>query len=270
MVGHFRLNQRQKDAYQTDGYLSPLTVFSAEEAASMRRELEQFEADYGEDAAAMRTDLHLLEAWAWRAVNDPRVIQPVCDLLGPNVLLWSTNWFIKEAKDGKFVSMHQDANYWGLYPYDVLTAWIALSDAGEATGPMRFVTGSHKGDLLDHTNTFDKKNLLTRGQEVNAQIDESHTVLAPLNPGQMSLHHVGLIHGSGPNTTNDRRIGMVLRFCGTHVRQTKGADTAVLVAGEDSYGHFELLPEPLQNRGDAEQARHLDAVQKMYKHVMSD
>lgn len=194
----------------------------------------------------------------------------MCQLLGPDVLLWSTNWFIKEAQDGKFVSMHQDANYWGLTPHDVLTAWVALSDAGPDTGPMRFVPGSHNGELFAHDNTYAQDNLLTRGQTIQASIEDDATVLAPLQAGQMSLHHVRLIHGSGPNQTDDRRIGMVLRFCAAHVRQVKGPDTAVLVAGQDKFGHFELLGPPQQDRGAAELTRHRKAVDMMVQNIMAD
>ncbi len=93
-------------------------------------------------------------------------------------------------------------------------------------------------------------------------------ILAPLAAGQMSIHHVRILHGSSPNETDDRRIGMVLRYCAAHVKQTKGPDTAILVAGEDRYGHFDLLPQPLEDFGAAETARHRDAVQKMGKIIL--
>ena len=169
-----------------------------------------------------------------------------------------------------FVSLHQDANYWGLEPHDVVTAWIAISDASEPTGPMRFLPGSHRGELFDHENTYADDNLLSRGQRVRVGLDESAAVLAPLGAGEMSLHHVRLVHGSGPNDTDDRRIGMVLRFCATHVRQTKAPDSAVLVAGEDTYGHFELLPGPERDDGEAEAARHRASVRRMSEIIHSD
>ncbi len=196
-------------------------------------------------------------------VHDPRIVDPVSDVLGPNVLLWSLNWFIKEPRDQKIVTFHQDATYWGLEPHDVVTAWVALSDASEATGPMQFVAGSHLEEIRQHTDTFASNNLLSRGQAIEGDIDEQRVVSAPLQAGEMSLHHVRLIHGSQPNETDDRRIGMVLRYCATHVRQTKVEDTAVLVKGEDTYQHFELLPEPENEFGEIELARHADATRRM-------
>lgn len=255
-------------AYQRDGFLAPIDVFGAGEVARLRRCFEDFEAKLGpERALAMRTDLHLVQRWAWEVVTDPRIVGPVTDVLGPDVLLWSCNWFIKEPGDGKHVSFHQDATYWGLEPHDVTTAWLALSDASVAAGAMAFVPGSHRGALLEHEETHAPDNLLTRGQRIRGRIGE--TVFAPLHAGQMSLHHVRAVHGSGPNTTAERRIGMVLRYCATHVRQTRLRDTAVLVAGEDRYGHFDLLDPPEVDFGDEERRRQADSVRRLTTAIMS-
>jgi ectoine hydroxylase-related dioxygenase (phytanoyl-CoA dioxygenase family) len=270
-MSHF-LSVAAIDQYERDGFLTPVSVFSSAEIKQLRTRFEAFEQHFGGRDAAMskRTDLHILQSWAWDLVTDSRIVDPVTSLLGTDVLLWSMNWFIKEANTNKFVSFHQDANYWGLEPHDVVTAWIAMSDAGMATGPMEFVAGSHNGDLFEHDNTFEDENLLSRGQTVRAALDEENCVPSPLAAGQMSLHHVRLVHRSGPNTTDDRRIGIVLRYCATHVRQTKGSDTAVLVAGKDDYGHFELLNRPVQDFGEAEMAIHGDAVARMGKIIMAD
>lgn len=262
------LSTEQIQHYQAQGYLSPVTAFTAQEASALRVQLEAFEAVHCDKAK--RTDIHLLETWAWDCVHNRRILDPVVSLLGPDVLLWSVQWFIKEPQDEKFVSLHQDANYWGLEPHDVLTAWIALSDASEATGPMGFVPGSHRGELYAHENTFAANNLLSRGQTAKVDGSTLPYTLAPLAAGQMSLHHVRLLHGSGPNQTDDRRIGMVLRFCGTHVRQTKAPDTAVLVAGQDAYGHFQLQPAPNPNDPAGTAQRHAYSAQQLAKIVMMD
>jgi ectoine hydroxylase-related dioxygenase (phytanoyl-CoA dioxygenase family) len=122
---------------------------------------------------------------------------------------------------------------------------------------------------LDHTDTFEDQNLLSRGQAIEQDISDDDTVLAPLKVGEMSLHHVRLIHGSEPNLTHDRRIGMVLRYCATRVKQTKLRDTAVLVHGLDAYDHFDLLPAPEIDAGDAERQRQKDALQRMQRALHS-
>lgn len=264
------LSEAEIASFRERGFLTPRRVLSAIEAIQCRQALEAFEsirADRRRQIPA--TDLHLLFRWAWDVVHDARIVHPATDLLGPNVLLWGLNWFIKEARDGKFVTWHQDATYWGLEPHDVVTAWVALSDAGPATGPMKFIPGSHKGPILRHANTWDEDNLLTRGQKVEDALDESSAVSSVLAAGEMSLHHVRLVHGSTPNMTDDRRIGLVLRYCATHVKQTKiPRDTATLVAGEDAYGHFDLMQAPEQDMGEREMARHRDSVVRTSRAIM--
>ncbi len=266
-----QLSENQTADYRRDGFLSPIEVFTKREADTLRTHFENFENHFGgiDKAVTLRTDLHLLQNWAWSVITNPRIVIPITQILGPNILLWSTQWFIKEPGDQKVVSFHQDANYWGLEPHDVVTAWLALSDASDEAGPMNFVPGSHQEELYDHTNTFAENNLLSRGQEINRTIDINICKLAPLKAGQMSLHHVRTIHNSGPNNSKDRRIGMVLRYCATRVRQTKGSDTAVLVAGQDDHRNFQLLDKPQQDFGEKETKVHQDATQKLGKIIMS-
>ncbi len=258
------------NSFNKNGFYSPIGVYSEAETAELRRQFERVETHFGPERAKRHiTDLHLIADWAWDVVHDPRIVEPISDVLGPNVLLWSLNWFIKEPLDQKFVSYHQDATYWGLEPHDVVTAWLALSDASLATGPMKFVPGSHLEAVRDHEDTFGDNNLLSRGQVIDGDIDEDSVVLSPLCVGEMSLHHVRLIHGSTPNQTTDRRIGMVLRYCATHVKQTKVRDTAVLVCGKDEYGNFDLLPKPEEEFGEIELERQRDAQQRMQRALHS-
>jgi ectoine hydroxylase-related dioxygenase (phytanoyl-CoA dioxygenase family) len=114
--------------------------------------------------------------------------------------------------------------------------------------------------VVPHTETFAAQNLLSRGQEVQVEVDEAAAADLVLQPGEMSLHHVKLIHGSNPNRSDDRRIGYAIRYIPASVRQTAGAeDSAMLVRGVDRYRHF--IPEhpPAADLDDAALAEH-DAV----------
>ena len=247
------LSRAQVQRYQEDGFLFPLRAFSPDEARTLRKRLKEAEAlaKPGNDRAA-HAGLPITYAWAWDLVHDPRIVEPLASVLGPNLLLWSMDWFIKDPGPA-FVTYHQDATYWGLEPHHVASAWVALSDASAVTGPMRFVPGSHRGPVLEQDDTYAPDNLLSRGQTVKATVDESRTVLAPLAIGEMSIHHVRVIHGSEPNRGEDRRIGMVLRYCATDVKQTKVArDRAILVHGVDTYGHFDMIPRPRADMGEDE------------------
>jgi chlorinating enzyme len=181
----------------------------------------------------------VLFAWIDEMIRHPKILDAVEDVLGPNILCWNTSFFIKEAHDPGFVSWHQDATYWGLSSSDVATAWVAMSPANKVSGCMKFVAGTHLKQV-EHEDTFDKNNLLTRGQEIAVEVDESRAVHVELKPGQASLHHVLLFHGSEPNRSDQRRIGLAIRYIPTHLKQAVGArDWATLVRGKDTYHNFE-------------------------------
>ncbi|MGA2126336.1 MAG: phytanoyl-CoA dioxygenase family protein, partial [Xanthobacteraceae bacterium] len=174
-------------------------------------------------------------------------------------------FFIKEASDAGFVSWHQDSTYWGLSSPDVTTVWIAFTPANEVNGCMKFIAGTHKAQV-DHTDTFHKDNLLTRGQEIAVEVDEGEGVLVELKPGQASLHHVLLFHGSAPNRSGDRRIGYAIRYVPTHIRQIAGErDSATLVRGVDTYHHFEPEPAPDADFSPAARAAHAAITEQQVK-----
>ena len=257
------LTAAQVDAFRRDGYHFPVRVFSPEDARELRGCLERYERAAGAPLQGKwRVKSHLLFTWADRIVHHPAVLDAVEDLVGPNILCWTTNFFIKEAASPGFVSWHQDAAYWGLEPEEVVTAWVALSPSNAESGCMKVLPGSHFDSHIPHRDTFAANNLLTRGQEIAVDVDEARAVSMPLEPGEMSLHHIRLVHGSAPNHSDDRRIGLAIRYLPTHVRQTKNRDSAMLVRGVDEFRHFDLEPRPQRDLGEAELAAHADAVDR--------
>jgi chlorinating enzyme len=231
--------------YQDLGYYAPVAVMSREEAAALRNALETFEAGAGVLAGTLRQKSHLLFTWLNDLIRHPRILDAVEDVIGPNILCWGSSFFIKEPRNPGYVSWHQDSTYWGLDPADVVTAWVALSDSTAANGAMRVIPGSHKLEQVGHRDTFNPENLLSRGQEVMVDVDEREAVMLELAAGEMSLHHVRLIHGSDPNPSDLRRIGFAIRYIPTTVRQVAGThDSATLVRGVDRHGHFEAEERP--------------------------
>ena len=256
--------------FERDGYLFPLRAFSAAEARGYRDALEAYEAETGDAIHSnMRHKVHLLFRWADEIVHHPRILDAVADILGPDLLCWTTNFFIKEAEDPAFVSWHQDSTYWGLEPSDVVTAWVAFTDAPVESGAMKFLPGSHKFDQIAHRDTYAAENLLTRGQEIEMEVDEAQAVDVPLKAGEFSLHHIRLVHGSEPNTTPDRRIGLAIRYIPTYVRQVKIDDSATLVRGRDRHDNFEHEPRPAADLDPAALAAHTAAIQRMLGTVYS-
>jgi len=239
------LTQSQIDQFWRDGCIFPVRVMPEADALEIRRRLETFEAENGGPLqGALRHKSHLLFKWLADLVRHHRIVDAIEDLYGENLLCWTTNFFIKEARNPAFVSWHQDSTYWGLDKPDVVTAWVALTPSNEANGAMEFIPGTHTTDQIPHRDTFDKHNLLTRGQEIEVDVDAGNAVTLTLAPGEMSLHHVRLVHGSPPNPSGDRRIGFAIRYIPTRVRQTVGQDSATLVRGDDRFRHFELEPRP--------------------------
>jgi non-haem Fe2+, alpha-ketoglutarate-dependent halogenase len=185
--------------YQEQGYYAPIHVMRRSEADALRARLEAFEAGAGILAGKLRHKSHLLFTWLNELIRHPRILDAVEDIIGPDILCWGSSFFIKEQRNPGYVSWHQDSTYWGLEPPDIVTAWVAFTDSTAANGAMRVIPGTHKLDQVPHRDTFAAGNLLSRGQEVMVDVDERKAAMLELAAGEMSLHHVRLIHGSDPN-----------------------------------------------------------------------
>jgi len=237
-------------AYQEAGYLFPLNVLSDEEARHYRRCLEAAEAEAGADfAKRYRHKPHLVWRWADDLVRHPKILDAVEGIIGPDIMCWESALFAKAANSPDYISWHQDITYWGLEAEgNVVTAWVALSPSTVESGCMRVVPGTQKSDVVPHRDTYAEGNLLSRGQEIAVEVEEKDAVDIILQPGQMSLHHVKIFHGSNPNRSDDRRVGFAIRYIPPSIRQqTGGADSARLCRGEDRYGHFELEEPPARD-----------------------
>src|SRR5215468_4242679 len=185
--------------YARDGYVAPIRVLSPAQARSYRQRLEVIEASARLPAGGLPSKSNFLLTWVDEIVRHPEVLDAVECLIGPDILVWGTSFFIKEARNKSFVSWHQDLTYWGLEPDTIVTAWIALSESRSENGAMRVIPGTHTSTIIPHRDTFSSDSLLSRGQEISVEVDEGKAVTLELDQGEMSLHHVKLIHGSEPN-----------------------------------------------------------------------
>ena len=246
------LSAAQTQQYWDDGYLFPLRAISEEEAAILRAELEDLEAKWLDNGLDLplntykRINAQIVMPIAHEIGMHNGVLEIVKGVLGPDIMLYSVEFLIKEPRTKAVVTMHQDLTYWGMGEIDGLTtAWLALSPATRESGCMDFVRGSHKNPILPHEDSFDADNLLSRGQEIAVDVNEADKTAVELRPGEISLHHGLTIHGSGPNVSDDRRIGAVIRYMRPDVRKTGGErDSATLACGEDRHGLFDTPPVP--------------------------
>jgi hypothetical protein len=256
------LSQAAVDAYQRDGFYSPVRVMSAADARRFRNALEAHEAKTGQPLQGnWRHKMHLLFTWADELVHHPRILDAVEDVIGPDILVYHSTMWIKEPHTPAHVRWHQDGAYFFLDPLEHVTAWVALSEASELAGCMRVIPGTHRLPMIEHDDRPDAYNMIKRGQGISDRFDGEKGVSMPLEAGELSLHHTALVHCSPGNDNDDRRMGLGISFIPTHVRPVGPVKpSALLVRGEDRYGHF--LPETrLQTPMSPEaQAAHTEAV----------
>lgn len=236
------LSQAQVRQYEESGYCDAVTVLTADEVARHRAGLEAYEREAGHPIAfPEKSKSYLLFDWADELVHHPKILDAVEDVIGPDILLYHSTTWIKEANSPAYVLWHQDGPYFFLDPALHVTAWVALSDATVEAGCIHVLPGSHRMGLLPHYDAPDQYNMIKRGQGV-AGYDHEPGVPVPVLAGQMSLHHTHLLHTSRGNNSADRRIGIGISYIPTTVRPTgRSVPSALLVRGEDRYGHF--LPE---------------------------
>ena len=227
------LTKEQIEQYHDQGFISPIRVIPEQEALSIKNELEQVEAEFPEEInAENRNNLHLSFAFLDALAHNKIIVDAIEDLIGPNISLWASVMFIKEPSSKHYVSWHQDATYMGLDSMNFPTPWIALSPSNKETGCMTMISGSHKLKIQEHEDTFAENNILTRGQVIQ-NVDESRAVDLILEPGEMSIHHGAVIHGSQPNKGNQRRIGFSLQsYMPNDVSQVVGRNIWTHVRGQ--------------------------------------
>ena len=235
------LSSNQLKQYKDQGYVSPIEVLSSYEALEARKEIEFIEKKLpNEIDKSGRYNVHLISPKLDLIVHNSKILDAVESIIGQNILVCSTTLFIKNPNEGGFVSYHQDAKYIGLEPHNWVTAWVALTDSNEKNGCMRMWPKSHL-KLKYHKEKFNEGNLLTRGQTIE-NVPENDIKSIELKAGQMSLHHPRIVHGSGINKSNDRRIGFVIQsYIGTNVKQILGKNSVQLARGIDEYNYHEII-----------------------------
>ena len=229
-----------KKFYNENGYYMPIDVL---DVSKVNRTAKKLQTIYNNPPSHIKhpwnLQAHLLADWIYELCVSPKLLDIVEEVIGPNIMIQSADIFIKPANGIKHINWHQDANYWGLDPYELVTGWIAITDANLENGCMSYLPKSHLHQKIEHSETFDENSDLTRGQEINMKINDKDVVPVILKEGQAALHHCLLAHGSGPNKSNLPRIGIAVRYLPTHVKQTKGPPISMILArGIDEYKNF--------------------------------
>ena len=242
------LTSQQLRAYRADGYLFPLPALDAQEAADALAALKRTEAALGSPLnngeMKWRGATHIYLKWANDLVRHPRILDIVEDVIGPDILVYWSTFFIKDPGTPAFTAWHQDATYFGLDPLEHVTALVALSDASREAGCMDVVTQHGKPRQYHHEAKRLEHSINGAGQEIVEPVDEKDVVAMELRAGQCSLHHTLCLHRSAPNRASHRRVGFGISYIPAHCRLTGSHRIyAQLVRGKDACGHFDLLPE---------------------------
>jgi len=241
------LNAEQLKSYNERGFVAPIDVCSLEEVAKIKEEIEYIEKKWPNELVGLgRNNVHYISPVFDQVCHNSKILDAVESIIGKDILVGGTTLFIKDPDQKGFVSWHQDAKYIGFQPYNWVTAWLAITDANEENGCMKMWSGSHKEKIKDHKDTYDENNLLTRGQTVqNVPIEKTTSNI--LKAGQLSLHHPMIVHGSGPNKSNQRRIGFVIQsYIGTNVDQVLGKVFVQQARGKDAFKHHEHTKRPVE------------------------
>ena len=240
------LSADQIKRYHDTGLMFPQRVMTTDDATNYLAQLESYESNTGGPVnGKWRYKSHLVFPWFDQLMRHPAILNLVRSLLGNDLMVWTTHIYPKEPGDGRFISWHQDSAHWGLDSNQVLSVWVALTDATRENGCMRMLPGSHHNGQVEHQDTRDPNNILTRGQTIFNGIEEDRSVWIELKAGEVSVHHVDMFHASTPNQSNQRRVGIAIRYITPSARQTRiDEDYATLVSGEDRFGHFkeEIAP----------------------------
>ena len=257
------LSTEQISRYREQGYLAPFRGIEKSDATAMLHDLDVFHARTGGSAGNINVKGHLCFRRSYDLCFEPRILDVVEDLIGPDILAFGSRFWIKPGDDGSFVSWHQDSAYFGLEPHELVTVWLALTDSNSENGCVRVLPGTHLGTAHSHVETYQEKNLLARGQAIT-DVDASGAVDLVLEQGQFSCHHERIVHSSEPNRTSDPRIGVAFFYIPAHVRSTIGRRSAFLVRGVDRHGHWDPDPVPEANP-DLHILEHVMAANARYR-----
>jgi non-heme Fe2+,alpha-ketoglutarate-dependent halogenase len=255
------LTEHQVKAYDTDGFVCPIDVLSDEEARRYRQELEDWERQRGALIDfPEKSKSYLLFNWADQLVHHPAILDAVEDVIGPDILVYHSTLFVKEAHTPAYVRWHQDSTYFYLDPHEHVTAWVALSHASVQAGCMQALPGSHRWGAFEHDDKPEPMNMIRRGQGISGQFDDAKGVFMPVHAGQMSLHHTDLVHASAGNNTDDRRLGYAISYIPAHVKPVGAHTPSALCVRGKSHGHFieeSRLKTPLSQEA---YSQHADAL----------
>jgi hypothetical protein len=255
------LTKAQVDSFHYDGFLFPIPALTPDEVATCLAGLHRLESDLGSPVAEAdvkwRSHAYAHSPWFNDLIRHPRILDAIEDVIGPNILVWTSTFFIKEPHSPTYAAWHQDGAYFGLEPREQVCAWVALTDASREAGCMEQLSSRGAAREYHHAALGLANSINRAGQTIVDDFDRSNPTAMALPTGSFSLHHEFAVHRSAPNNASHRRVGIGLNYVPTHARVDGPVRCcAMLVRGEDTYGHFDLIDPPEAERDAAALAVH--------------
>eukprot|EP01006_Ploeotia_vitrea_P053333 TRINITY_DN67775_c8_g1_i1.p1 TRINITY_DN67775_c8_g1~~TRINITY_DN67775_c8_g1_i1.p1 ORF type:complete len:276 (-),score=17.83 TRINITY_DN67775_c8_g1_i1:205-1005(-) len=216
------LSPEEIQQYATEGYLIPTVNLDEGEVTKLRAALDQVIADNPNIRPEKLVSAHISRGNSHEGVKgceeflnlakNPKLLDVVEQLIGPNIILWGCQLFCKPAGDGMEVPLHQDGHYWPIRPLATCTVWVAIDDSNKENGCLQVVPRTHEGQKLLEHKKDDREGLVLNQAVLEHQFDKTALTDVELKAGQFSLHDVYLVHGSNPNKSANRRAGVALRY----------------------------------------------------------
>jgi len=263
-----------REEFENNGFISELDVLPLDRAAYYSEKCTAFIDSYSShpkfaEWTYYRTELVL--KWVAELASEESLLDIIEELIGPDILLWNAFLPIKPPRTNAHFGWHQDATYWPVTPTEqIVSAWIALCPVNQFCGGMQMVRGSHLLGALDHETTYDESSMLKRGQQVTTAIDNSEIFDINLHPGEASIHHTLTLHRSGPNNSDDWRLGVGLNYASPQVGPLPGyEDSAMPLRGNVEKSRF-IFTQPPQADLDAPALENFDAALRRQSKRYSD
>jgi ectoine hydroxylase-related dioxygenase (phytanoyl-CoA dioxygenase family) len=255
------LTAEQVASFHYHGFLYPVPALTQAEITACLAGLERLEIELGAPVAdadvKWRSHAYAHAPWFNDLVRHPRILDAIEDVIGPDILVWTSTFFIKEPQSKTFAAWHQDGAFFGLEPHEQVCAWVALTDASEEAGCMEMLSAKGEPRLYHHAAMGLKNSINRAGQTIVDRFDKSKPTAMALKAGEFSLHHELAVHRSAPNLAAHRRVGIGLNYLPPHVRVNGPVRLkAMLVRGKDRYGYWDLIDPPAAERDAAALATH--------------
>lgn len=236
-----KLTEEQVQQYQRDGFLYGLPVYTRTELEELNSGLSEILAllGPGESTKEIR-EWHEASRFLFDICMNDTILDYVEPLIGPDFVMWASNFFIKQPQSPESVTWHQDAYYWPLEPRSSCTVWLAFDDVDAGNGAMQSIPGSHTHGILPHNRIGgDGSSVLGLEADVS-RFDLSTVDDVVMNAGDISIHSDQLVHGSPGNNSNRRRAGLTIRYSPTNVKCDLSVNPhfrSYLARGVDKYNH---------------------------------